>query len=298
MTNIQFILKSVATAAINIQKTVQLLQEDCTIPFISRYRKDTTGNLDEVQIENISKLQKEYEVIVKRKEAIIKSIQEQNALTPELDKKIQNSFDLQELEDFYLPYKKKKKTKADMAREKGLEPLAKIIMAQNNDDLDFISTHYLNENVLNEEQALQGARDIIAEWINENIYVRKQLRRLYQRKASITTKVVKSKKEEENAQKYSQYFDWAEPLTKAPPHRLLAILRAENMGFVKFKVEVDVNEAYDIIDAVVLKSQNKTRPQMQLAIEDSYKRLLNPAISNEVLQEAKAKADRNSIPRF
>ncbi|MFT7336127.1 MAG: hypothetical protein ACI9M1_002076 [Porticoccaceae bacterium] len=298
MTNIQFILKSVATAAINIQKTVQLLQEDCTIPFISRYRKDTTGNLDEVQIENISKLQKEYEVILKRKEAIIKSIQEQNALTPELDKKIQNSFDLQELEDFYLPYKKKKKTKADMAREKGLEPLAKIIMAQNNEDLDFISTHYLNENVLNEEQALQGARDIIAEWINENIYVRKQLRRLYQRKASITTKVVKSKKEEENAQKYSQYFDWAEPLTKAPPHRLLAILRAENMGFVKFKVEIDVNEAYDIIDAVVLKSQNKTRPQMQLAIEDSYKRLLNPAISNEVLQEAKAKAGSNSIQVF
>jgi uncharacterized protein len=298
MTNIQFILKSVATAAINIQKTVQLLQEDCTIPFISRYRKDTTGNLDEVQIENISKLQKEYEVILKRKEAIIKSIQEQNALTPELEKKIQNSFDLQELEDFYLPYKKKRKTKADMAREKGLEPLAKIIMAQNNDDLDFISTHYLNENVLNEEQALQGARDIIAEWINENIYVRKQLRRLYQRKASITTKVVKSKKEEENAQKYSQYFDWAEPLTKAPPHRLLAILRAENMGFVKFKVEVDVNEAYDIIDAVVLKSQNKTRPQMQLAIEDSYERLLNPAISNEVLQEAKAKADSNSIQVF
>jgi uncharacterized protein len=298
MTNIQFILKSVATAAINIQKTVQLLQEDCTIPFISRYRKDTTGNLDEVQIENISKLQKEYEVILKRKEAIIKSIQEQNALTPELDKKIQNSFDLQELEDFYLPYKKKKKTKADMAREKGLEPLAKIIMAQNNEDLDFISTHYLNENVLNEEQALQGARDIIAEWINENIYVRKQLRRLYQRKASITTKVVKSKKEEENAQKFSQYFDWAEPLTKAPPHRLLAILRAENMGFIKFKVEVDVNEAYDIIDAVVLKSQNKTRPQMQLAIEDSYKRLLNPAISNEVLQEAKAKAGSNSIQVF
>ncbi|MFT5673700.1 MAG: hypothetical protein ACI9JT_002354 [Polaribacter sp.] len=298
MTNIQFISKTVATAAINIQKTVQLLQEDCTIPFISRYRKDTTGNLDEVQIENISKLQKEYEVIVKRKEAILKSIDEQNALTPELDKKIQGSFDLQELEDFYLPYKKKKKTKADMAREKGLEPLAKIIMAQNNDDVDFMSIQYLNENVVNEEEALQGARDIIAEWINENIYVRKQLRRLYQRKANITTKVVKSKKEEENAQKFSQYFDWSEPLTKAPPHRLLAILRAENMGFIKFKVEVDVNEAYDIIDVVVLKSQNITTPHMQLAIEDSYKRLLNPAIANEALHEAKAKADANSIQVF
>ena len=144
MTNIQFIAKSVQTAAINIQNTVQLLQEDCTIPFISRYRKDKTGNLDEVFIEQIDKFQKEYEEVVKRKEAILKSIQEQNALSPELAKKIDQSFDLQELEDFYLPFKKKKKTKADVARENGLEPLAKIIMAQNNDDVDFISTKYLN----------------------------------------------------------------------------------------------------------------------------------------------------------
>ncbi len=140
MTNIQFISKTVQTAAINIQKTVQLLEEDCTIPFISRYRKDITGNLDEVQIEQIAKSQKEYEVIVKRKEAILKAIEDQNALTPELHQKIKQSFDLQEIEDFYLPYKKKKKTRADVAREKGLEPLAKIIMAQNNDDVDFIST--------------------------------------------------------------------------------------------------------------------------------------------------------------
>ena len=194
MTNIQFIAKSVQTATTNIQNTIQLLQEDCTIPFISRYRKDKTGNLDEVQIEQIAKLQKDYEVIIKRKEAILKSIEEQNALTPEIDKKIQQSFDLQELEDFYLPFKKKKKTKADVARENGLEPLAKIIMAQNNNDVDFIATKYLNDNVINEDAALQGARDIIAEWINENIYVRKQLRRLFQRKAIITTKVVKTKK--------------------------------------------------------------------------------------------------------
>ena len=139
MTNIQFISKIVATAAINIQKTVQLLQEDCTIPFISRYRKDTTGNLDEVQIEQIAKLQKEYEDIVKRKEAILKSIMEQGAMNETLFAKIDKSFDIQELEDIYLPYKKKKKTKADVAREHGLEPLAKIIMAQNNDDVDFIS---------------------------------------------------------------------------------------------------------------------------------------------------------------
>lgn len=298
MTNLQFISKFVATATINIQNTVQLLQEDCTIPFISRYRKDKTGNLDEVFIEQIAKYQKEYETIVKRKEAILKSITEQNALTPELEKKIQQSFDLQELEDFYLPYKKKKRTKADVARENGLEPLAKLIMAQSKDDVDFLATQYLNENVINEESALQGARDIIVEWINENIYVRKQLRRLFERKATITTKVVKAKKDEEGAQKFNQYFEWAEPLTKAPSHRLLAIMRAENEGFIKFKVDVELDDAYDIIDELVIKGDNSTTPHIQLAIEDSYKRLLNPAISNEALQEAKAKADANSIQVF
>ncbi|KFF18009.1 Tex family protein [Flavobacterium hydatis] len=298
MTNIQFIAKSVQTAAINIQNTVKLLEEDCTIPFISRYRKDTTGNLDEVVIEQIAKLQKDYEVIVKRKEAVLKSIEEQKLLTPELKQKIDQSFDLQEIEDFYLPYKKKKKTKADVARENGLEPLAKIIMSQGNDDVDFLSTQYINDKVINEEAALQGARDIIAEWINENIYVRKQLRRLYQRKSTIATKVVKTKKDDENAQKFNQYFDWSEPLTKAPSHRLLAMLRAENEGFVKMKVEVDIDEAYDVIDELVIKGQNNTTPHIQLAIEDSYKRLLNPAIGNETLQEAKAKADANSIQVF
>jgi uncharacterized protein len=298
MTNIQFIAKSVPTAAINIQKTVQLLIEDCTIPFISRYRKDQTGNLDEVVIEQIAKLNKQYDEIVKRKESILKTIEEQGQLSPELAKKIQDSFDLQELEDLYLPFKKKKKTKADVARENGLEPLAKIIFAQNNDNIDFISTQYVNENVINEEAALQGARDIIAEWINENIHVRQQLRRLFQRKATITTKVVKTKKEDEAAQKFSQYFDWSELLSKTPPHRLMAMLRAENEGFVKLKIEVDIDEAYDIIDEIILKRQNDTTPHIQLAIEDSYKRLLQPAIANETLQEAKAKADANSILVF
>ena len=298
MTNIQFIAKSVATAAINIQKTVQLLNEDCTIPFISRYRKDQTGNLDEVVIEQIAKLNKQYDELIKRKESILKTIEEQGQLSPELAKKIQESFDLQELEDLYLPFKKKKKTKADVARENGLEPLAKIIMAQNNDDIDFISTQYINDNVINEEAALQGARDIIAEWINENIHVRQQLRRLFQRKATITTKVVKTKKDDEAAQKFTQYFDWSELLSKTPSHRLLAMLRAENEGFVKLKIEVDIDEAYDIIDELILKRQNDTTPHIQLAIEDSYKRLLLPAIANETLQEAKAKADANSIQVF
>ncbi|PWA06945.1 Tex family protein [Flavobacterium psychrotolerans] len=298
MTNIQFISKFIATAAINIQNTVKLLEEDCTIPFISRYRKDKTGNLDEVQIEQIAKLQKDYEVIVKRKEAILKSIEEQKALSQELNEKIQGSFDLQELEDFYLPFKKKKKTRADVARENGLEPLSKIIMAQNNEDVDFISSKFLNEKVKNEDEALQGARDIIAEWINENIYVRKQLRRLFQRKATITTKVVKTKKDDDKSQKFDQYFDWSETLTKAPSHRLLAMLRAENEGFVKMKIEVETEEAIEIIDELIIKKKNDTTPHLQLAIEDSYKRLLNPAISNEALQEAKAKADANSIQVF
>ncbi|MEY4433531.1 MAG: hypothetical protein RLZZ44_1665 [Bacteroidota bacterium] len=298
MTNIQYISKSVPTTAINIQKTVQLLHEDCTIPFISRYRKDQTGNLDEVVIEQIAKLNKQYDEIVKRKESILKTLEEQGQLSPELNQKIKDSFDLQELEDMYLPFKKKKKTKADVARENGLEPLAAVIFEQKNVDIDFISTQYINENVINEDAALHGAREIIAEWINENIQVRQQLRRLFQRKATITTKVVKTKKEEEGAQKFSQYFEWSEPLGKTPPHRLMAMLRAENEGFVKLKIEVDIDEAYDIIDELVLKAQNDTTPHIQLAIEDSYKRLLNPAISNETLQEAKAKADANSIQVF
>lgn len=302
MTNVEFISKSVATATKNIQNTVQLLAEDCTIPFISRYRKDQTGNLDEVVIEQIAKLQKQYDEILKRKETILKSIDERKALTPELQQKINASFDLQELEDFYLPYKKKKKTRADVARENGLEPLAKIIMAQNNDDIDFISSRYLNANVKNEDEALQGARDIIAEWTSENIYVRKQLRRVFNRKATIATNVIKTKKDNEDAQKFSQYFDWSEPLTKAPAHRLLAMLRAENEGFVKLKVAVDPEtsgeDPTDMIAQIVIKRNNDTTPHLEQAIADSYKRLLAPAISNEALQEAKAKADTNSIQVF
>jgi len=298
MTNLEYISKQVTTPTKNIENTLQLLNEDCTIPFISRYRKDKTGNLDEVVIEQISKLDKEFDAITKRKEAILKSISEQNALTTELEKKIQQSYDLNELEDFYLPYKKKKKTRADVARENGLEPLAKIIMAQNNDDVDFVASKYLNKNVANEDEALQGARDIIAEWINENIYIRKNLRRTFQRKASITTKVVKAKKDDEKAKKFEQYFEWEENLQRAPSHRLLAMLRAENEGFIKFKIEIDSDEAIEMMEESIIKNKKETAVQLKKAIEDSYKRLLAPAISNETLQEAKAKADVTAIQVF
>lgn len=299
MTHIQFIQNQTNIAPKSIEATIKLLSEDCTIPFISRYRKDQTGNLDEVQIEAISKLNKQFDEIIKRKESILKSIEEQNALSPELKSKIENSFDLQELEDFYLPYKKKKKTKADVARENGLEPLAKIIMTQKNDDIEFLASKYLNANVKNEDEALQGARDIIAEWINENIFIRKNLRRLFQRKAEISTKVVKTKKDDEAAQKFSQYFDWSEPISKAPSHRLLAMLRAEAEGFVKLNVAIEKEEALDFIEENIIKNKNSNATEhLELAIKDSYKRLLEPAISNETLQEAKAKADIKAIDVF
>lgn len=297
MTNIQFISGQVTAPVKSIENTLQLLSEDCTIPFIARYRKDRTGNLDEVVIEQIAKLNQAYEAIVKRKEAILKSIEEQNGLTPDLKQKIDASFDMTELEDFYLPFKKRKKTKADTARENGLEPLAKIIMAQNSDDIDFIASRYLNDKVANEDEALQGARDIIAEWVNENLYIRKNLRRMYNRKAEITTKKVKGA-DEEKAKKFEQYLDWSENLAKAPSHRVLAILRAENEGIIKFKVDIDSDEAIDFMEQSVIKNNRETAGQLKLAVKDSYKRLLAPAISNEVLQEAKAKADATAIGVF
>ncbi|MFC4162289.1 Tex family protein [Epilithonimonas zeae] len=298
MTASEFIHKQLNIPTKSIDSTLQLFTEDCTIPFIARYRKDKTGNLDEVAIENIFKLNKQFEEIVKRKQSILKSIEEQSALTSELRQKIEFSFDLQELEDFYLPYKKRKKTKADTAREKGLEPLAKIIMSQRSDDIDFIASKYINQNVADEDDALQGARDIIAEWINENLYVRKNLRRLFQRKAIICSKVVKSKKDEEAAQKFSQYFEWQEALNRIPSHRLLAMLRAENEGFVKTSVDIEKDEALDLIENAIIKSNNSSSKQIELAITDSFKRLLEPALSNEALQEAKEKADIKAIEVF
>ncbi len=298
MNTTAFIQKQLNIPTKSIESTLRLLSEDCTIPFISRYRKDSTGNLDEVAIENIFKLNKQYDEITKRKESILKSIEEQNALNPELKQKIEQSFDLQELEDFYLPYKKRRKTKADSAREKGLEPLAKIIMSQRNEDVDLIASKYLSKDVADENEALQGARDIIAEWINENLYIRKNLRRLFQRKSEISSKVVKAKKEDEAAQKFSQYFEWQEALSRIPSHRLLAMLRAENEGFVKVSVDIDKDEALEMMENAVIKNKNSSAKQIKLAIADSYKRLLEPAISNEALQEAKEKADLKAIEVF
>ncbi len=299
MDKIQFIRQNISIQEKQINAVLQLLSEDCTIPFIARYRKDKTGNLGEVEIEQIQKLNKNFDEIQKRKESVLKSIEEQEKLTPELRAKIEQSFDLQEIEDLYLPFKKRRKTKADAAKEKGLEPLAKIIMAQKNGDIEQAAQNYLNKEVFSVEEALQGARDIIAEWINENIFIRKNLRRVFQRKAVISSKVVKTKKEEEEAQKYAQYFDWSEPLNKIPSHRLLAMLRAEKEGFIKVSIGIDKDEILTFMEGSLVKTASPScAEQIILAAQDAYKRLLEPSISNEILQEAKIKADEKAISIF
>lgn len=298
MDKLQFITRELHLPANSINATLKFISEDCTIPFIARYRKDKTGNLDEIQIEKIAKLSKNFDEIIKRKESILASIEEQNALTPELQSKIENSLVLQDLEDLYLPYKKKRKTKADTARENGLEPLAKIIMSQNSNDVEASAQRFVKDNVESVEVALQGARDIIAEWINENIFVRNKIRRLFQKTANITSKVVKAKAEEETSKKFEQYFEWSESVSRIPSHRLLAILRAEAEGIVKFKIDADTDEALSIIEQSVIKSNNASSKQIKTAAKDAYKRLLEPTISNEILQEAKLKADQKAIDIF
>ena len=286
----------------SVQNTVKLLTEDCTIPFISRYRKELTGNLDEVQIGEIVKFKEQFEALEKRKTAILKSLEEQEVLTAELRTKIEEAMDLIALEDLYLPYKKKRKTKADTARENGLEPLAKILMAQtrsiSSSDISSLSSKYIKDEVHSEEEALEGARHIIAEWVNERTDIRNILRKQLERFAVISTKVVKKFEDDEKAQKFRDYFDWNEALSRIPSHRLLAILRATSEGFIRNKIEIDDEKAISNIENRVVKQNDAASMQIKLAIEDSYKRLLFPALSNEALAAAKQKADETAIDVF
>ncbi|APQ19311.1 Tex family protein [Maribacter hydrothermalis] len=281
-----------------IKNTIELLNEDCTIPFISRYRKEKTGNLDEVQVGAIVQFKEQYEILEKRKKAIIKAVDEQGELTSELKKKFENSEDLTQLEDLYLPFKKSKKTKAEVARKNGLEPLAKIIMAQRNDNIEFTASKYLTKDVENEDDALEGARHIISEWINERTDIRGSIRSQLARFAIIATKVVASKKDDEKAQKFRDYFDWNEPLNKCPSHRLLAILRAESEKFIRVKIELDDERLLDRIQNRIINSNNACSKQIELALADAYKRLLFPSLSNELLKTAKEAADDDAIGVF
>lgn len=299
MNTLQYIIKATNLAEQSVANTIKLLNEDATIPFISRYRKEMTGNLDEVQIGDIVKYKTLFEELEKRKAAILKAIEEQGLLTSELQHKIDKTDSLTQLEDLYLPFKKKRKTKASVARENGLEPLAKIIMSQKETDITLAANRFKKGAITTNDEALQGARDIIAEWVNENEFVRQKVRRMYQRKSVIGSTLIKTKKDDDKAQKYQQYFDWNEPLDKAPSHRLLAILRAQNEGFVRLKVDVDKEAALDVIDKTVVKTGTEScANQIFIAIEDAYKRLLQPAISNEVLKTAKEKADEKAIQVF
>jgi len=282
----------------SVKNTVQLLNEDCSIPFISRYRKEHTGNLDEVQIGEIVKYKALFEALEKRKGSILKALEEQEVLTDELQKKITEATDLITLEDLYLPYKKKRKTKAETARKNGLEPLAKIIMSQNALDLSSIALRHVKNEVASEEEALEGARYIIAEWVNERTDIRNSIRHQLERGAFISTKVIKGKKDDEKAQKFRDYFDWSEALNRCPSHRFLAILRAEKEGFICLKIEIDDEKALEKIEGKIIRSKNACAIQLRLAIEDSYKRLLFPALSNEALNNAKEKADEVAIDVF
>ena len=258
-----------------------------------------------MQIGDILTHKKAFDELEKRKKSILKVIEDQGALESSLEQKIKNTYSLTDLEDLYLPYKKSRKTKADKAREQGLEGLAKIIMSQNSSDLEYTSHKFVKGTIDSSEAALEGARHIIADWINERLDIRSSLRNEFQRKATITSKVIKSKIDtstsstpSENAQKYKDYFDWSESLFRCPSHRLMALLRAENEGFVRVKIEIDKEQALARIESKIIRSQNECSEQIQLAIKDAYKRLLAPALSNEVLGKYKEKADTNAIQVF
>ncbi|WP_425235573.1 Tex family protein [Ulvibacterium sp.] len=295
---VTYVLQHTQLPEKDIENTLALLDEECTVPFIARYRKERTGNLDEVQIGTIVKLKMQYQALEKRREAILKTMNEQGVLTPELKKKVEFAADIIELEDLYLPFKKRKKTKAETARKNGLEPLAKIIMAQHSDAIQSLASNYLGKNVADEDQALEGARHIIAEWINERASIRNLLRHQLERFAILTTKVISSQKDTEKAQKYRDYFDWSEPLNRCPSHRFLAILRAESEKFIRVKIEIDDEKALERIEQRVLKTNNACSEHIKLAIADAYKRLLLPSLSNESLKIAKEKADDVAIQVF
>lgn len=295
---INYIISRCQISLKSIQSTIELLNEDCTIPFIARYRKEKTGNLDEVEIGLIVELKEAFEILEKRKKTIIKAIEEQDALTDELKNKIDKTENITHLEDMYLPYKKKRKTKAETARKNGLEPLAKMILSQRINDLEFTASKYKNNEVSSEEKALEGARHIISEWINERTDVRNNIRKELARFSVINTKVVKTKKEEENAQKFKDYFDWNESFSRIPSHRFLAILRAEKEGFIRIKIDIDNERAIQKIENNIIRSQNNCSQQIEIAIADAYKRLLLPALTNEAMVIAKEKADESAITVF
>jgi uncharacterized protein len=295
---LSYIIQQTQLSSKSVENTISLLNEACTIPFISRYRKEMTGNLDEVEIGDILKYKELFEALEKRKKAILKALEEHEVLTVELVQKVNNSQDLIALEDLYLPFKKKRKTKAETARLQGLEPLAKMVMSQRIQNLEATASKYISKEVETIETVLEGARFIIAEWINERADIRNNIRQQIERFATISSKVIKTKIDDEKAQKFKDYFDWNESLKNIPSHRFLAILRAEKEGFIRVKIEIDAENAIQKMEARIIRIQNECASEIQLAIQDAFKRLLFPSLSNEALSIAKEKADENAITVF
>ncbi len=296
-------IKSIIASTLNIKesqvsKTVDLLESGATIPFISRYRKEVTGGLDEVQITAIKEQNDKLNELVKRRETILKSIEEQKKLTPELKNRIEKCWNSSELEDIYLPYKPKRQTRAEIARKKGLEPLANIIMLQQRIDVQSKAQAFVKGDVKDVKEAIAGACDIIAEQINEDEYARNSIRNLFQREAVLTSKVVKGKEEE--GDKYRDYFDFSEKLNKVPSHRILAIRRGESEGFLRVNIAPDEDAALERLDKRFLKGDNDNEATNYVAdaIEDGYKRLLKPSIETEFGALSKEKADEDSIHVF
>ena len=281
-----------------VENTIQLLTSGATVPFIARYRKEATGCLDEVQIINIRDRYNQLVELDKRRESIINSIQEQNKLTDELKEKLINASSLWELEDIYLPYRPKRKTKASIAIAKGLEPLAKIILAQNKSDINMEAEKFIDQEkgVESLEDAISGARDIIAEIVNENQNVRKPLRELFMKESVIRSRNIKGKEKE--GENYKNYFEWEEKLSKAPSHRILAMLRGEREEFLRINIFPSEEKAMEILVRIYIKAQNESSQQLMIALKDSYKRLLAPSLETEVRNSFKEKADAEAIRVF
>lgn len=293
---ISLVAKQLNIAENQVRNAVKLLSEGATIPFISRYRKEATGGLDEVQIGAVAEAHYKLTEIAKRKETILKTIGEQDKLTDELRRKIEETWDSNLLEDIYLPYKPKRRTRGQMAIEKGLEPLAKIIMSQRTDDVETLAERFLNDRVPNVKEALAGACDIMAEWINENGYARNVVRRQFAREAVIASRVVKGK--EADGDKFRDYFDCSEPLRRISSHRLLAMRRGESEGFLKIDISVCEDSIIEKLNDIFAKGISGSSVQVKQAVAESYKRLLKPAIENEFAAASKAKADREAIAIF
>lgn len=290
------ISKSLGLSLKSVKNTVELLDGGATIPFISRYRKEATGGLDEVQIDQIKTQNEQYCELEKRKEFILKTISEQEKLTPELEEKIRNCWDSTELEDTYLPFKPKRQTRAEIARKNGLEPLAKWIMAQSQGDVETKAAQFLNKQVADVNAALKGARDIIAEWVNEDANARKLIRNIFSHDAIITSKVVKGKELE--GEKYADYFDFSAPLSQCPSHRLLAIRRGESEGFLRVSISPDDEKCLDKLVPRYAIRDVPAADQVEEAVEDAYKRLLKPSIETEFANLSKEKADADAITVF